>query len=322
MTVNAEVVRPGEAPYIPEGRVTRSRSRLALNSSSSSLSTRIEQRVPSKTTASKSTPRKATPPKPKDDYDQCIIEYTNDRDRANELILSLDTSHPVYGLDIEWRPTFGGPQGKAALMQLCIGKRILLLHLIHMESIPEALCHFLEDPTKLKTGLGIKADVRKLNRDYGLTTRGVLDLTPWVKALGVKGMKKFTLASLSSYFLGRELEKGPVRMGNWERTPLNPGQFDYAAIDAYVSHRLYYPLEEMWRKSENKMKLAPVVFDLIEVSQGVWDWAVGEGSEETILSLASPRPKDQEAICYVDAVIETCAKEEAEGSVSEKALQG
>ncbi|KAI9226780.1 MAG: ribonuclease H-like domain-containing protein, partial [Piptocephalis tieghemiana] len=141
------------------------------------------------------------------------------------------------GLDIEWRPTFGGPQRKAALLQLCSGRRILLLHLIHMDAIPEALVSFLSDPTKIKTGLGIKGDIRKLYRDYGLITRGILDLGPWSKVLGAGGPGKTNLATLSSRLLGRQLEKGRVRMGNWERTPLNPDQSDYAAIDAYVSEQ-------------------------------------------------------------------------------------
>ncbi|PNY16206.1 werner syndrome-like exonuclease-like protein [Trifolium pratense] len=69
------------------------------------------------------------------------------------------------------------PPGKAAVMQICCDtNHCHVLHLIH-SGIPQNLQLLLEDPTVLKVGAGIAGDATKVSRDYGISIKGVEDLS-------------------------------------------------------------------------------------------------------------------------------------------------
>ena len=67
---------------------------------------------------------------------QCRQFYVKDAAQANAILDSIlaDDTAKVFGLDVEWKPTFqkGQPQNPVALLQLANDKQVLLLHLSSM----------------------------------------------------------------------------------------------------------------------------------------------------------------------------------------------
>jgi hypothetical protein len=86
---------------------------------------------------------------------------------------------PVIGLDCEWRPVYtpGAAQRPVALLQLSWGRDVLLVPIQRIKTIPESLRALLASEHVLKAGVGIKEDALKLTREYGLSLRGLIDVS-------------------------------------------------------------------------------------------------------------------------------------------------
>ncbi|KAI8056887.1 ribonuclease H-like domain-containing protein [Syncephalis plumigaleata] len=203
---------------------------------------------PTPQTTSKSNTEPDTPDLPiisyRDDIETTYeLKYARTNLMADRIMQSL--SGNVFGFDAEWRVAWGRPQRPTALVQICDGNIIALLHLIHMESFPTSLRSFLEDSTMIKTGVNVTGDATRLNKEFSLKTAGLVELGSNAHYIMPEliNTTRPTLAKLTSNLLNKSLNKGPVRMSNWERAQLSPEQREYAATDAYVSYKLYRVLE-------------------------------------------------------------------------------
>ncbi|GAA5900842.1 hypothetical protein JCM5296_002197 [Sporobolomyces johnsonii] len=155
------------------------------------------------------------------------------------------------GFDLEWdafAPKTGG-QGKTALVQVCDEKTILLAHVARMQAFPKALRDLVEDPTRIKLGVQIAGDGRKLERDFNHLPQGLLELNTirkkydplsFVGRYGLVGLQ-----DLVGVYLNRFLPKDPkVRCGTWS-SKLSPEQLDYAANDVYSSLRVLLAIQSL-----------------------------------------------------------------------------
>ncbi|XP_058095066.1 3'-5' exonuclease-like isoform X2 [Magnolia sinica] len=170
-----------------------------------------------------------------------------------ELLETIKANEPnidqiPLGLDIEWRPTFrrGEAQGKASVLQLCMGTdNCYVMHIIH-SGIPPILQSLLEDSTSVKVGVCIANDAVKVMKDYNVCIKALEDLSGLanIKLGGVP--KKWSLGSLTETLTCKQLEKpNKIRMGNWEANALSKGQLQYAATDAFASWYLYQVLKSL-----------------------------------------------------------------------------
>ncbi|CAI9770565.1 unnamed protein product [Fraxinus pennsylvanica] len=76
--------------------------------------------------------------------------------------------HLIIGLDVEWRPKFNqNIENPVAMLQLCVERRCLIYQLIHSPSIPPSLVDFLSNQKCTFVGIGITADLEKLEEDCG-----------------------------------------------------------------------------------------------------------------------------------------------------------
>ncbi|KAI9593063.1 hypothetical protein BDF19DRAFT_424791 [Syncephalis fuscata] len=171
------------------------------------------------------------------------LKYARSAITADRIMQTL--SGNVFGFDAEWRIAWHGPQRPTALVQICDGQMVALLHLVHMEAFPDSLKEFLEDPRMLKTGVNVTGDATRLNKEFTLKTAGLVELGTNARHVmpELDSTARPTLARLTSDLLHKTLNKGPVRTSNWERMLLSPEQKEYAATDAYVSYKLYRVIE-------------------------------------------------------------------------------
>ncbi|OVA11290.1 3'-5' exonuclease domain [Macleaya cordata] len=150
-------------------------------------------------------------------------------------------NHLIVGLDIEWRPTFNrNTRYKVAILQLCVGRRCLIIQLLYADYIPRSLVQFLGNPSFTFVGVGIDDDVQKLVADYGLEVANTADLRiSAANRFNMKQLKNAGLKTLAEMVLGEEIEK-PRRIttSNWSVDYLNDDQILYACLDAYVSFKI------------------------------------------------------------------------------------
>lgn len=179
-----------------------------------------------------------------------------------------DTLGGIVGLDIEWN--FGLRMGKTAVAQLATANDIFVIHLSQMKRLPDTLVAMLQDPHILKSGVAVRQDLSKLQRDFGIETCGALELSRIAWKLDPErwsGRRALiSLRDLCAAYLGCDLAKGPTRTSSWTQVPLTNEQITYAASDAYVSLELAHAmLLDAYAKrpmsSEDAQKL------LTEVSQ-------------------------------------------------------
>ncbi|KDE04839.1 hypothetical protein MVLG_04700 [Microbotryum lychnidis-dioicae p1A1 Lamole] len=173
--------------------------------------------------------------------------YTNSADEVAKVLKAMDDG--PYGFDLEWEPSKRrGVENPTALAQVCDGQTILLVHIARMSTFPKALKDFIEDPTKVKLGVQIAGDARKLSRDFGHTPRGLLELNNVGKLVDgprYAGRILIGLQEMTGTYLDMYLPKeGAVRCGKWSGT-IGAEQQHYAANDVWASLLVFRFLESL-----------------------------------------------------------------------------
>lgn len=105
----------------------------------------------------------------------------------------------------------------------------------------ESLQCLLSDPSIIKVGSGIHADVKTLNHHYGREFCGenssYFDLIPLARTRWPK-LARCGLRNLTATVLHHNLSKAQ-QMENWEMDVLTPAMIEYAAADAFVALDLF-----------------------------------------------------------------------------------
>ena len=179
------------------------------------------------------------------------VVYTKNVHEAETWLRThiTDCSASAVGFDMEWKPQFvskkrGGIENKTAVLQLGVDTSCLVLHLHHMNKLPNLLVSILKDATVLKVGSAIKQDVSKLRRDRGLVCYGIVDTQDVAKSHS-SSTQKVGLKALAERFLGITLAKSKrVTRSNWENFPLTLEQIEYAALDAWIGLKVYKAMEQ------------------------------------------------------------------------------
>ena len=122
------------------------------------------------------------------------------------------------------------------------GTSCVLFHVFLCRAFPRELKKTLEDPRRVKCGVGAGNDAAKLARDYGVSCAGVVELKHLALA---KTGRSFSLDRLCVHVLHRTLSKDlKVRCGNWE-APLKEAQLVYACLDVHASLLCYEALSAL-----------------------------------------------------------------------------
>lgn len=180
-----------------------------------------------------------------------VLAYTANYDEASDLLSCLGPG--PMGLDLEWNVSHSGAQ-RTALLQLCSSSIILIIHLSAMSHrIPPLLTSILQDPNIIKTGVAIRNDALKLQRDYAIDTRNIVELSTLAKLAQPSRWEHvrwlISLRDLTRVYLGRKLRKDSVRVSDWERYPLDEEQIEYAASDTFASLEVLRAVAEYFKPS-------------------------------------------------------------------------
>lgn len=160
----------------------------------------------------------------------------------------------VVGVDAEWvqkRPT--------AVLQVGSSSGCFLFQLQQCADrasganqwLPAEVTHLLQDADVVKCGVNLSGDIRRLEREQGITVQSPLELDHVALLLrcGEMGGGQLGLGSLCETILGVSLGKDmSVTLSDWEASTLSDEQIQYAADDAIASaliaEQLYHRYSE------------------------------------------------------------------------------
>lgn len=149
----------------------------------------------------------------------------------------------TLGFDTESRPVFRpGVKGTGPhLVQLATDDVAVLFPLAGLEMVP-LLREVLENANVAKVGFGLSGDRKKLFAKFGVRTRGTVELSGLVQALGFQ--QRVGLQTAVAVVLGQYLPKSKkITTSNWSMRPLSAAQIAYAAHDAMASLRIFQALQ-------------------------------------------------------------------------------
>ena len=166
------------------------------------------------------------------------IHVISDADQLVRVVEEIK-SHKVVGFDTETRPSFKkGQVFQVSLLQLAIPRKVFLIRLNHTGITPE-LASLFSTPALVKAGVGIRDDLKALQKLRNFEPAGFKDLSGLAKEAGlqVESVKKLT-----ALLLGFRISKS-AQTSNWEVATFTQKQIEYAATDAWVCLELYHILK-------------------------------------------------------------------------------
>ncbi|OBZ66335.1 Werner syndrome ATP-dependent helicase [Grifola frondosa] len=190
-----------------------------------------------------------------------VVVYTRHEEEADELVQAM--KGPL-GFDLEWcvffRKNMPARERRTALVQLCDQRMILLVQVSAMKKFPQKVKEVIESPNIVKMGANIRNDGQKLFRDYGITAANMVELGAFAHQADPEFSKVYkrsivSLIKVVEMYTQKTLDKGEVRMSNWEGVPLTRNQITYAANDAHCALMVYNRLATL--ATENRRVLRP-----------------------------------------------------------------
>ncbi|KAK8818618.1 hypothetical protein WA538_003929, partial [Blastocystis sp. DL] len=174
----------------------------------------------------------------------------------------------VIGFDAEW--TRNTP---LSIVQLSFESVNIIIQVEQMDVLPPpSLNAMMKDENILKSGVGIRDDIRKLLKYMVVDeVNGVVDITDAAHLMGHKDLRT-SLQYMTEKYLHVTLNKDPaIRCGNWDAKELSDAQIHYAACDSYYSRAVFLYFYRLYAASE-KTPLSVLEWSLVnEIETSVND---------------------------------------------------
>eukprot|EP00930_Biecheleria_cincta_P068647 TRINITY_DN5627_c0_g1_i1.p1 TRINITY_DN5627_c0_g1~~TRINITY_DN5627_c0_g1_i1.p1 ORF type:complete len:278 (+),score=47.81 TRINITY_DN5627_c0_g1_i1:51-836(+) len=154
----------------------------------------------------------------------------------------------VVAIDLEWMPDWtAGSNNPISVMQLAFpcSQRVYVLQLGHLGRLPAAVQMMLVNPEVTIVGWGMNhSDFAKLSvSEIAIMRTSLIDIQHQCSSLLGTPSSPCSLRSAALTLLQFRLAKDKrVTCSDWARAELTPEQVYYAAMDAWVTLRLFYHL--------------------------------------------------------------------------------
>ncbi|MDB4334879.1 3'-5' exonuclease domain-containing protein 2 [bacterium] len=168
------------------------------------------------------------------------ITVIENKEHILQVLEKLSTNS-VVGFDTETRPSFKkGQSNNISLLQLSSDTECFLIRL-NKTGITEELVQFFSNSSIDKVGVGIRDDIRGLQKLSDFEPAGFIELQTMATD---KGFENFSLKKLAGILLKFRVSKRQ-RLSNWDAEELAQGQIVYAATDAWVALGIYKKLQQV-----------------------------------------------------------------------------
>ena len=160
-----------------------------------------------------------------------------------EATVQILKQQDCLGFDTETRPAFHkGERYKVGLLQLATLDQVFLFRL-NMCGFSKELRALLSDVNIVKVGVGIRDDIKSLQRSGSFPPASFVDLQEYVKFYGIED-KSFS--KLMGIIYQVRISK-KQRVTNWDAPVLTEAQIRYAATDAWGALKMYLKLSSLFK---------------------------------------------------------------------------
>lgn len=189
-----------------------------------------------------------------------VFRFITNNDEAREAVegLSLET---VIGLDTETYWKQSANRSHVSLVQIAPRVGVVLVF--------DVLSVEIEILRPLIESKGVEMAAHNARFDEGMLIGAGLRPEAFVDTLRLARsalrLPSYSLAGVCAHLFGIELDKS-FQKSNWRRRPLTRAQLEYAAMDAYITLRVYDELQRILTE-QGKLELALRAATLTPVSE-------------------------------------------------------
>ncbi|KAI4349763.1 hypothetical protein L6164_010321 [Bauhinia variegata] len=157
----------------------------------------------------------------------------------------------IIGLDTEWKLVLDSDSGfdsevksksNLAILVLCDGNSCLIIQMPYLDSVPTSLFTFLRLPNITFVGVGIKENMAKFEKEYGIGCKNAVELGPLAAAVMMMprpsacGVDRLAL-EVNGIFLHDQRPISTI-FNDWGAKVLSKKHAKLAAINAYAYYRI------------------------------------------------------------------------------------
>lgn len=167
------------------------------------------------------------------------FRFLTGNDEAQNALHNLDLE-TIIGLDTEtyWNPAAG--RSHVSLVQIAPSEGMVLVFDLLKVDV-ELLRPLIESPAITMTAHNARFDEGMLI-GAGLRPAAFVDTLRLARA--ALRLPSYSLAGVVAHLFGIEMDKS-YQKSNWKRRPLSRAQLEYAALDAYITLRVYQELRRI-----------------------------------------------------------------------------
>lgn len=178
-----------------------------------------------------------------------VFRFITDNDQAR-TVLEGSALESIIGLDTETYWDSSANRSRVSLVQIAPHDGdVLVFDLLTVDA--EILRPLIESPTTMMAAHNARFDEGML---VGAGFRPVAFVDTLRLARSALRLPSYSLAGVTAHLFGIELDKS-FQKSNWKRRPLTRAQLEYAAMDAYITLRVYGELRRILTE-QGKLELA------------------------------------------------------------------
>ncbi|WP_422360058.1 3'-5' exonuclease [Reichenbachiella sp.] len=171
-------------------------------------------------------------------------QIIDEESQVKEAVEALREAE-IIGFDTETKPAFRkGESYPVALLQLSLPNMAFLFRLNKI-SLSEDIVSLFEDSKIKIVGIGIRDDIKDLQKLRNFKPSGFVDLNELGATLGFESIGARNYAGM---FMNHRISKSQ-QVSNWENEVLTESQISYAATDAWICLDIYNKMMEIQAKS-------------------------------------------------------------------------
>ena len=159
--------------------------------------------------------------------------------KMRAAVLALGREN-VLGFDTETRPSFKvGESYPPSLIQFASRDGVYIFQLSHIRAY-EGLADILGDEKRVKAGIAVADDIKKLISLFAFNPEGFIELAGLAVSAGIKHAG---IRGLAALLFGYRISKS-TKCSRWDTPMLTREQIVYAATDAWICREIYFELRK------------------------------------------------------------------------------
>ena len=164
----------------------------------------------------------------------------------------LIQNHSI-GFDTESRPTFlkGQESDGPHVLQFSTPQKAYIFQ-SHITECHKVIADLLESGDILKIGFGLKDDISRIRRKFGINPRAVVDLSRSFKKNGYNNQVG-AKSAIAVVFKKRLLKSRKLTTSNWSSKILSDKQILYAANDAHAAIIVFHALNLLNKSTQTRL---------------------------------------------------------------------